>query len=56
MGSSEWWESSAFVRRVLLLLQTSAHRLIPKDIPLRCIEEKFKACVRHARLKQELEG
>ena len=55
MRSSEWWELIAFVGQVLLLLQTSTHHLVLKNIPLRYTEEKFKARVRHARLKQELE-
>ena len=50
MGSSERWELLAFIGRVLLVLQTSAHRLIPRNIPLCYMEERVKAFVKHARL------
>ena len=48
MGSSKWWELLAFVGRVILLLLTPAHRLVPRNIPLRYMEESVKVCVQHA--------
>ena len=49
LGLSEWWELSAFVGRVLLLLQTPAHRFFPGDISFCCSEEGLETRFWHAR-------
>ena len=48
MGPSKRREPSTNNSRVLLVLSSSTHNLVPRDIPLHSEEEGAEAGIRHA--------
>ena len=56
MGSSKRKEPLAYAKRVLLVLPSPTHRFLTRNLSLCYPEKSIEACIRNARLQQELEG